>query len=417
MIEAEWNSNSVASNQEQQCDWPLIPLGQLCSISAGGTPKRSQPEYFGGGIPWVKIGDLTNDFVLQTEETLTEEGIANSSAKIFPKGTVLISIFATIGRTSILGIEAATNQAIAGITPKNESQLLPEYLKYALDSKHAWLNRQARGVAQPNINSTILKSLLVPLPPMEEQRRIVDILKRADSIRRLRKQAINTARQLIPALFIDMFGDPVTNPKGWPTITLGEISSEMRYGTSKKCHGNPAIDDLPVLRIPNILDGKVDWKDLKFATLRKKEIDNLLLQDGDLLFVRTNGNPDYIGRCAVFVGDRKTLFASYLIRVRLSRQSECDPLYVKTALSMDSYREVIVRQSKTTAGNFNISQRGLGPLVLPCPKKSMQQEFVTKLSDIQSIITQQENALDKAEMVFQSLLDANFANQNMEAMG
>ena len=232
MTGVEWSSNSIASIQEQQCSWPLIPLGELCSISAGGTPKRSQREYFGGGIPWVKIGDLTNDFVLQTEETLTDEGIANSSAKIFPKGTVLISIFATIGRTSILGVEAATNQAIAGITPKNESQLLPEYLKYALDSKHAWLNRQARGVAQPNINSKILKSLLVPPPPIEEQHRIVDILKRADSIRRLRKQAIDTARQLIPALFIDMFGDPATNPKGWVVKSLREVA-DIGSGVTK----------------------------------------------------------------------------------------------------------------------------------------------------------------------------------------
>ena len=388
---------------------PTITLGEILEVQNGFAFKSEFFSEGNEGIPLIRIRDLKNSCTgIRYVGKYDDKYIVNT-------GDYLIGMDGDFEIHRWKGTPGLLNQRVCRL--KNFSDdIEPEFVYYAIQKQLKEIHSNTAFVTVKHLSSKQIRDIEIPFPALAEQRRIVDILKRADSIRRLRKQAIDTARQLIPALFIDMFGDPVTNPKGWPTITLGEISSEMRYGTSKKCHGNPAIDDLPVLRIPNILDGKVDWKDLKFATLRKKEIDNLLLQDGDLLFVRTNGNPDYIGRCAVFVGDRKTLFASYLIRVRLSRQSECDPLYVKTALSMDSYREVIVRQSKTTAGNFNISQRGLGPLVLPCPKKSMQQEFVTKLSDIQSIITQQENALAKAEMAFQSLLDAIFANQNIEVM-
>jgi type I restriction enzyme S subunit len=154
-------------------------LGDVCAITTGGTPLRTRREFFGGGIPWVKIGDMVDGAVRATEETISQAGIKSSSAKLFPRGTVLVSIFATIGRTAVLEIDAATNQAIAGITPHDS--LDSTYLRYFLDSKHSELNALARGVAQPNINQKILKSLRIPLPRLSEQRRIVDLLSRHDA--------------------------------------------------------------------------------------------------------------------------------------------------------------------------------------------------------------------------------------------
>ncbi|HHL44953.1 MAG TPA: restriction endonuclease subunit S [Gammaproteobacteria bacterium] len=407
MTEVGWSSNSVASIQEQQCSWPLIPLGELCSISAGGTPRRSQPECFGGGIPWVKIGDLTNDFVLQTEETLTDEGIANSSAKIFPIGTVLISIFATIGRTSILGIEAATNQAIAGITPKNESQLLPEYLKYALDSKHAWLNRQARGVAQPNINSKILKSLLVPLPPIEEQRRIVDILKRADSIRLLRKQAIDSARQLIPALFIDMFGDPATNPKGWPMRKVSDFVKKFEGGKNLK-----AGSDLPghyrILKVSAVTSGVYIESESKPAPDDYLPPEQHFVREGDLLFSRANTEALIGATALVEKTNGRTLLPDKLWRFVWAE--EVEPTYIHALFQTPHVRRELSKLSSGTSASMrNISQAKLKDLTLPIAPLPEQKIFADHVRQAQSIIRQQSTALDISRCAFESLLTKLFS--------
>jgi type I restriction enzyme, S subunit len=151
--------------------WPTAPLNDVAKVQSGGTPSRGVAEYWNGKIPWVKISDIDSVYVTKTDEFITEEGLKNSSARIFPKGTILLTIFATIGRVGILKIDAATNQAIAGITPLK--QVEEKFFYYALIHYANKLVDQAKGVAQKNINLSILKALEIPLPPYGEQKRIV----------------------------------------------------------------------------------------------------------------------------------------------------------------------------------------------------------------------------------------------------
>ena len=152
-------------------NWINVKLNDLGTIQSGGTPKRSNSNYWTGDIPWVKISDLKKWYVEETTELITEEGLNNSSTKIFPKGTILFTIFATIGKVGVLSIDACTNQAIAGITPVNEIE--HKFLTYALIELSEVLKNEGKGVAQKNINLTILKDLNIPLPPLKEQQRIV----------------------------------------------------------------------------------------------------------------------------------------------------------------------------------------------------------------------------------------------------
>ena len=138
--------------------WPTKLLGELCNVIAGGTPSRGHPEFYDGKIPWVKISDMLQGTVLRTEETISQLGLANSAAKLLPAGTILISIFATVGRTAVLGVEAATNQAIAGVIPKHMQTVSPAFLRLFLDYSVSDLIAKARGGAQLNINGKILKS-------------------------------------------------------------------------------------------------------------------------------------------------------------------------------------------------------------------------------------------------------------------
>ncbi|EOH8686611.1 restriction endonuclease subunit S [Campylobacter upsaliensis] len=152
--------------------WAWVKLGDICEIVSGGTPSRDKIEYWHNGtIPWVKIADVKNNVVNQTQEFITELGLENSSAKIFTKGTLLYTIFATLGETAILNIDAATNQAIAALIETYDYDT--KFLMYCLMSMKDYVNSLGRGVAQNNINQTMLKNFTIPLPPLCEQQEIV----------------------------------------------------------------------------------------------------------------------------------------------------------------------------------------------------------------------------------------------------
>ena len=178
--------------------WRWVRLGEITDIQSGGTPKRSVKEYWGGGIPWAKISDIPEDGIVdQTEETITEKGLANSNAKLFPPGTVLFSIFATIGKVGILKITAATNQAIAGVTIRNPGEIESHFLFYCLRWFSSRVVTEGRGMAQNNINLTILRNTLIPLPPLEEQRRIVAYFQEVqEKIKALKEAQAQTEAEL-----------------------------------------------------------------------------------------------------------------------------------------------------------------------------------------------------------------------------
>lgn len=152
--------------------WEWVRLNDISSITSGGTPARTNSSFWNGNIPWVKIGDIRNKYISTTEEKISEQGLNSSSAKIFPKGTILYTIFATIGTVGILNIDAATNQAVAGVTFFGEYSR--DYMYYVLIGLKDILVSKGKGMAQMNINLTILKNTPIPIPPIAEQKRIVE---------------------------------------------------------------------------------------------------------------------------------------------------------------------------------------------------------------------------------------------------
>ena len=153
--------------------WVWVRIGHVYQTSSGGTPEKVHPEYYNGNIFWAKVGDLTNKYINSTEDKITEEGINNSSAKVFPKDTILVAMYCNdaIGKSSILSVPMATNQAICGLFPN--SFLFTDYIYYAIQRNKSILQASAAGGAQQNINQKIVNELIIPLPPLSEQRRIV----------------------------------------------------------------------------------------------------------------------------------------------------------------------------------------------------------------------------------------------------
>ena len=151
--------------------WRWVKLGEVCEMGSGGTPTRGNTAYFGGSIPWVIIGDLNDDVVKMTSQTITDLGLANSAAKLVPAGALLIAMYGSIGKLGIAGVELTTNQAIAHIIP--HSDLDVQWLFRYLRADRERLGAAGSGITQSNISQTVLKQWDVPIPPIDEQRRIV----------------------------------------------------------------------------------------------------------------------------------------------------------------------------------------------------------------------------------------------------
>lgn len=217
-------------------EWPRIKLGRAAEIRGGATPRRSNPAFWSGDIPWVTPTDLPAHGdgirdVAHTADTITKEGIDSCSASLLPPGTVLFSSRATIGKIGIAVVSLTTNQGFANLIPCPHVE--SRYLAWCL---HYYTNHIAGlsgSTTFREVSKHALKSFRIPVPSISEQRRIVDILDQADDLRRLRTQSDAKADSILPALFIKMFGDPAMNPMGWPVKSISEVCKIVSGATPK----------------------------------------------------------------------------------------------------------------------------------------------------------------------------------------
>lgn len=249
-------------------------------------------------------------------------------------------------------------------------------------------------------------------PALPEQRRIAEVLDQADALRAKRRVALSQLDTLTQSIFLDMFGDPATNPKGWPKSSLNELVSEFRYGTSNKS----GPDGKPALRIPNVVAGALDLTDLKLVPVDDAEFGRLRLRDGDLLFVRTNGNPNSVGRCAMFdsaavsatgFASDEFIFASYLIRARFGAEL-VEPVYVREYLSGAEGRRQLRLRCRTSAGQYNINTEGLGAIPVLFPPIEVQRDFVLRVTTAQRAAMRQRGSLAELDALFSVLQHSAF---------
>jgi type I restriction enzyme, S subunit len=387
--------------------WPIRPLGELCNVVAGGTPSRTRSDFYNDGIPWVKISDMLQGTVTQTEETISRLGLDSSTAKLLPPGTVLVSIFATIGRTAVLATEAATNQAIVGVTPKNPDEISPQFLRFFLDSSVGDLTTEARGVAQLNINGKILKSLPTPVPQLAEQRRIVSLLVEADELRKLRAQADRRTADLIPALFHKMFGHKCN----FPTATIAQLA-EKREGSirtgpfgSDLLHSEFVEEGIPVLGIDNVVENEFRWTKPRCVTPSKfGELKRFVVFSGDVL-VTIMGT---VGRCVVAPANLPVCVSTkHLCTMTLNHQ-RLEPRYLWGVLL---FNEEVRRQTRTVARgaimegwNLTVIKR----LTVPVPPLPLQKEFAKGVTEIRELEAKQAASRERLDALFQSMLHRAF---------
>ena len=278
--------------------WELKKLGDVCETGAGGTPLKTHKDYYEGGtIPWLLSGEVSQGEIFEAKNFITEKGLKNSSAKLFPPNTVLVAMYgATAGQVGILRFEAATNQAVCGILPNDKT--IPEYLFYCFLEKKEELIAQAVGGAQPNISQIKIKNTKIPLPPLPEQQRIVSILDEAFAAIAKAKanaeQNLKNAKELFESYLQGVFEN-----KNWETKTLGEIGSPKMCKRILK-HQTSTTGEIPFYKIgtfgktPDAFISKEIYDEFRTKYSFPKKGDVLISASGTIgRRVRYDGEPAF----------------------------------------------------------------------------------------------------------------------------
>ncbi|MBB1317338.1 restriction endonuclease subunit S [Shewanella sp. SR43-4] len=384
--------------------WPLVNLASLGEIYAGGTPSRSNQDYWGDGIKWLSIRDYKDfDLVVSTKEQITKEGLRNSSAKLFCKDSVIISIFATLGRVAILGEDMATNQAIAAI--KCYANIDNKYLMYCLKSKLSDIEKQSGGVAQKNINLSILKGLKIPLPPLETQKQIAAVLEKADQLRKDCKLLEQELNSLAQSVFIEMFGDPVTNLKGWETKTLDSLAKVQIGPFGSQLHKEDYISDgIPLINPTHIIKGQIVPNLNLTLTLEKFEsLPNYHLKSGDIIM----GRRGEMGRTALVDDSSKGWFCGTGSLYIRPKSKLIQPVYLNSVMSCSSMKSWLEEQS-LGATMPNLNKKILHSIQVPIPSEALQTKYTLALNVLKNEHLAHKQHSKELDLLFSALMQKAF---------
>lgn len=274
------------------------------------------------------------------------------------------------------------------------------YLFYAIRQIHipeAGYSRHFKYLKQGN----------VPLPSLEEQKRIAATLDQADELRRLRQEAIAKLNALGQSIFYEMFGDPATNPNQWPMGTIRDLVAEVRYGTSKKAHTETR--GLPILRMGNITyEGEIDLDDLKYVELADKEVEKYTARKGDILFNRTNSK-DLVGKTAIYELDEPMAIAGYLVRARVNDQA--DPYYIGAYMNSKHGKATLRNMCKNIVGMANINAQEFQDIQIAVPPLDLQREYGKRIEGLKAYRGPFHESRTAVEHLFSSLQQRAFKRE------
>ncbi|MDY7048367.1 MAG: restriction endonuclease subunit S [Microcystis panniformis WG22] len=387
-------------------------LGELGEITS--SKRIFQSEYVDDGIPFYRtkeIKELANKEPISNELFISRERYEEIKVKFgVPEvGDILITAIGTVGEIYIVENEKEFYFKDGNILwLKGFKDVDPFFLRYLLSSLINELQNLSSGSAYKALPITKLKEYKIPLPPLEEQRRIAAILDKADGVRRKRKEAIRLTEELLKSTFLEMFGDPVTNPKGWEIVKLGSlVVGQPNNGIFKKNHEYGG--DTPVVWVKELFSGyTIDCSESRTLTPTDEEVKKFGLTKGDILFCRSSLNRDGIGFNNVFDGmDFSALFECHIIRVRLN-QKKVNSIFLNYLLHFPGLRKQIIAKANTVTMS-TIGQSEIKKIEFYLPPKELQDKFEIFLRKIATNRTKLENK--EYENLFNSLLQRAFRGE------
>ncbi|UJD02023.1 restriction endonuclease subunit S [Streptococcus oralis] len=377
-----------------------VKLGEICEIQAGGTPSRNKKEFWvQGNIPWVKIKDINSKYISKVEEHITELGLQFSSAKLFSRGTILYTIFATIGEVAILDIDAATNQAIAGLHLKSE-KVLKDYLYFFLLSIKNRVKNDSRGVAQNNINLTYLKNIEVPIVENSIQQEICNNLTKINQIITQRNQQLIELSNLVKSRFNEMFGK---NKRFESLDNLFDIIDGDRGKNYPKSDELFDEEYCLFLNAKNVTKNGFSFNIKQFITETKDK----LLRKGKLerhdIVLTTRGT---IGNVAYYdesISYDHLRINSGMVILR-AKKTELNRQFILYVLKDDNYYKRLI--SGSAQPQLPITK--IKKILLPLPPLSLQNEFADFVAQVDKSQLAIQKSLEELETLKKSLMQEYF---------
>lgn len=282
--------------------------------------------------------------------------------------------------------------------------ITPDFIQY--------LTERTSGASYPAVSDSIVKSAMLPLPPLPEQERIVRLLGAAEELRRLRVAADRRTADFIPALFNDMFGDPSSNSGDWPIVRIEDVLDSIDFGISEPlssgCEYQPGR--IAVLRIANIKgDGHIDYSDLRYLKVSDHKRAQLLLRAGDLLFNWRN-SPNWIGKTAIFDSETPCIFASFLYRLRV-RDEAIDRQFLWFYLNRLRLQGFFLAKCRQAVSQANLGRDELAAVKIILPSLPLQRQFAARVAEIRALETQQAASRRRLDDLFQSMLHRAFRGE------
>lgn len=381
-----------------------VPLGELMAPKAGSVDPSKFPE---------EVFDLYSIPAFDTgRPEVVDGGSIGSAKKVVRPGDVLLSKIVPHIRRSWVVSNGSGRRLIASgewIVFRSD-RIEPAYLRHVLvsDPFHVQFMSTVSGVGGSLLRArpAYVAQIEIPLPPLPEQRCIAEVLDRTEALQVKRRAALAELDGLTQAIFLEMFGDPGANPKGWPKRCVGDLLESATYGTSDKAGEK---GEFPVLRMNNITrTGELDLRELKYMDLDADKRDRYLVAPGDVLFNRTN-SADLVGKTAIYKLTEPMAYAGYLIRLRVKEDNR--PEYLAAFLNTAYAKRTLRGMCKSIIGMANINATELKRMGISQPPLCLQQKFARRTAAVERLKATQRTALAELDRLFASLQHRAFRGE------
>lgn len=385
----------------------FIQLGECCEIVSGSTPDTFVKDYWDGEIYWATpkdLGELNSAYLSTTQRKITKAGFDSCSTTILPVGSVLFSSRAPIGLVAINTVPMCTNQGFKNLVPKSDL-VFNKYLYYWLKFNRKRLEALGNGATFKEISKSVISKVEIPLPPLHEQRRIAAILDKAEVLREKRRQTINKLDSLLQAVFLEMFGDPATNPKGWRRGVLGDVIYSAKDGP----HVSPkySASGIPFLSTRHIKPGRIIWEDLRYISSEEAQAHwkKCKPEMGDILY--TKGGTTGMAKAIDFDLD---IAVWVHIAVLKTNREIADPLWLEQMLNT-SYCYAQSQEFTHGIANHDLGLTRMIKIRLYIPPIELQQRYSDFALRLKKLEEKQNQSLQRLDSLFQSIQQRAFGSK------